>query len=142
MNRIRLSVLLAVLALAGCGGGGSDEPSNPEATVQAYLNALADNEGEEACGFLTPDIRRQIVEQAGSPSCPEAVADFNEFLGEDADLLKDAVVDDVVVRGDSASANVTGVVADSVEVELERIDGEWRIATFGFANQLLGIDQE
>lgn len=79
-------------------------------------------------------IRRQILEQSGSPECSEAVNQFHEFLGDDVDVLKDAAVGNVVLRGGSAHAEVTGAVDDSVQVELQQVAGEWCIATFGFAN--------
>jgi hypothetical protein len=47
-------VAIAVLLAGGCGGGSASSPSDEVAdTIDSYLAALADNEGQKLCDLLT-----------------------------------------------------------------------------------------
>jgi len=129
----------AALLLGGCGGNHERNAGEPADAVNAYLTAVADNEGQQACDLLTVDARAQIAEVAGSSDCPALVDTFNTFLGGDAERLKSAEVKNVSVEGDTATAFVE-LEGKAVKVELQRVGDEWRIDTFGFAGSLLGLD--
>jgi hypothetical protein len=137
--RFAVAGFAAALVLAGCGGSGGG--GGPDDAVKAYLEALANNDGERACDLLTIDARAELVQDAGTTDCPALVDQFNQFLGGDADRLKDADV-----SGGSDDGNSTAVTATldgrNVEVDLEKVDGEWRVDTGGVATLLLGIENE
>ncbi|MGH3029197.1 MAG: hypothetical protein ACRDNE_00245 [Gaiellaceae bacterium] len=135
----RLAILVGALALGVSACGGSDESSDPESSIRSYLSALADNDGETACDALTLDVRQRLVEQAGSTDCPALVDQFHEFLGSDAERLKDAEISNVSESGNEASADVS-LAGETANVQLVEVEGGWRIDTFGFANQLLGLE--
>lgn len=88
----------AALLLGGCGGSDEGNAGEPADAANAYLTAIADNEGQRACDLLTVDARAQIAEVGGSSDCPALVDTFNTFLGGDAERLKDAEVKDVSVE--------------------------------------------
>lgn len=54
------AVSTAVLLGLGCGGGGSASDS-PERTVNNYVNAIRDRNGDAACAELTPHAVNMIV---------------------------------------------------------------------------------
>jgi hypothetical protein len=63
-------------------------------------------DGDEAGSLLTPGVHTQIADLSGSADCSQAAEQFKDVLGDDAQLLKNAVVSDVVITGDTASAEV------------------------------------
>jgi hypothetical protein len=99
------------------------------ATFQDYFEAVADGDGDTACGLLTEDAQSEILEEVGGGDCEEAVEQAEEELNDDQkDELRDIEPEEVDVDGDRATISVEG--ADG-EVELEREDGEWRISDLG-----------
>lgn len=128
-------IALTILVLGGCGGG---DGSHPSGAVKAYLNALADNDGQKACDLLTLSARTTLVEEAGDIDCPGLAKQFHRFLGADAGRLKDVQVSDGDETGDSTTVTAT-LKGRSVDVQLERVDGKWRVNTGDVANKLLGI---
>jgi hypothetical protein len=135
--RPTLLALASALALVACGGGSSGG-GEPEDAIDRYLTALADNQGQTACDLLTVQARAQIVEEAANTDCPALVDSFHTFLGGDAERLKKANVGNVSMSGDEATASVE-LEGETVQVDLRRVSGEWRIDTFGFARSLLGV---
>jgi hypothetical protein len=133
--RLTLMTLAAAVAVLGCG----PEEAGPAEAIDAYLTALATNEGQKACDLLTVEARAQLVEDAGNTDCPALVDTFHTFLRGDAERLKDADVGTVSATGDEATALVA-LEGHTTQVSLRRVTGEWRIHTFGFATSLLGAD--
>jgi hypothetical protein len=137
--RLLLAGLLATaVLLTACGGGSGSTDSEPADAVEAYLSALADDEGGTLCDLVTARVRAQFVKETNM-DCPGAVHFGHAFLGEHAERLKDANVESVSASGDQAIASVE-LEGHSVKVNLRRESGEWRIDEFGFANSLLGLE--
>jgi len=148
----RLTCLLLVAALAGCGGGDddSDQPqggqggdrAGAEAAVRDYLRALVAKDGAAACAHLTPDYQRSVVEQneefarkQGAGNCTEllnAVTRQSRSVTFEGQPLNAGTVDKLklvaTVRegGEAANATVTG--AQGLQrYELITSDDKWLI---------------
>jgi hypothetical protein len=125
----------AAMGVAGCGGddsGGGDDESQIRDTVTSYAAAIADKDGDKACGFLTESARKQ-VESAGEAIDADGCAEVMEKVTEEAsdddrDQLKDIEVTSVKIDGDRATVQVkaAGETGDPSTVVKE--DGEWKIA--------------
>ena len=123
------AVLLAGVA-AGCGGG-DDGAATPEAAYEAYFDAVADGDGEKACGYLTEPYQAEIAKEVADlgesgeeASCEDAVSIAQIFFSEAEPNLKD-----VEIRGDTATGFDPGIgVFEPRTVEFERIEGDWKIS--------------
>ena len=125
-----LTVPIAALALAGCGGQGEDSAGDFRGAEQQVAEAIEElqdagrrGDPERICGELvTPDLARAIA--AGGASCEDeaqtAMRDVSAFELE---------VDDVTISGATATAQVRGAEDDQrATFELAR-DGEgWRVS--------------
>ena len=127
---------LVVAVVAACGGG--DDGGKPAAAVRSYLSALASNDGRKACDLLTLQTREAVAESAGSTDCPALVDQLNRFLGADAARLNDATTHLDSTSDDRAVVTIS-LDGHNVRVELERVDGKWRLATEDVATRLLGL---
>jgi hypothetical protein len=119
--------LAAAVALAGCGGGG-DAAAEVRQTAVAWLSALAESDGERACGLVAPELAAQA-----QPSCDQVYAGYGEVLGETLGAAGLAV-EDVVggegglvvsVEGEHAAVELPGDVF--LPIELRRTDDGWRV---------------
>jgi hypothetical protein len=126
----------AAIGVAGCGGddsgGGGDDESQIRDTVTNYAAAIADKDGDKACGFLTKSAREQ-VEAAGKAmdagDCGEVLEQATEQASdEDRDQLKDVEVVSVKVDGDRATVQVKAGDDTGDPSTLLEEDGEWKIA--------------
>jgi hypothetical protein len=124
---VRLTaVLLAALALAGCGE--DDEPEVQRSVERLYAAAAA-QDGAAMCRALRPAWRRRLAR--GPRGCgSEALI---VVLGPGPP--RNTRVSRVVVTGDSARAQAEAVRGhgaaertDRVRVRLERIGGRWLVA--------------
>ena len=135
----RTVCLLLVVLFTGCGGGGAPK-SDADAAGQVLTDAakaLADGDGDKACGYLTPDAQRQAQLQFGAGAlgqvdCPTLVERGTAFLSpldrKRIDALQPANVN---VNGGSASATLAGG-GTSVQLNLQKVGEDWKIS--GFAN--------
>jgi hypothetical protein len=130
--------LLAALAMgvAACGGddsgGGGDDESQIRDVVSNYAVAIADKDGDTACGFLTASARKQ-VESAGEAidanGCGEVMEKVTEEASDDErDQLKDLEVTSVKIDGDRATVQVKAGGETGDPSTLVKEDGEWKIA--------------
>src|SRR3954447_26696212 len=141
----------ALCVLAGRGGSGPK--TDAEAVTQTLkdaVGAVANRDGDKACGYLTPDAQRQAALQVGngvlgSVSCPALVEQATAFLTPlDKQQIKDLQPSDVRVSGTSASATMaTSAGAPqgsgiSVQLNLAKIGGDWKISGFQNAVGLPG----
>jgi hypothetical protein len=143
---ICMLVLCLVAAVAvGCGGGDDKKPgpADAEKTVHDYLAALVAKDGAGACGKLTPEYQKSVLQQNDAfaksqkaDTCTKLIdaitrsAPSVSFEGEI--LNKDNVGDvglEVSVRdsGDQQNATVTGKQGIQ-RYELETRDGKWLIS--------------
>jgi hypothetical protein len=116
----RAIIGIAILALAGCGGGGGDStgPSARE-TVNAYLAALSARDAARLCGLYSSDYR-DLVERESGRDCAR-----NAVPASSGGNRITAVRED----GDEAEATVTceDSMASDCALHLVREDGRWRI---------------
>jgi hypothetical protein len=120
--------LLAGVALAGCGGGPTEEEQVRD-TVDAFSKATAAKDYDKLCKqLLAPKLFEQI-EQAGLP-CEVALS---KGLGEVKDPK--VTVGAITVNGDAATADIrtsaSGEEPSRDTLKLSKIGGRWRITSLG-----------
>jgi hypothetical protein len=120
--------LLAGVALAGCGGGPTDEEQVRD-TVDAFSKATAAKDYDKLCKqLLAPKLLEQI-EQAGLP-CEVALS---KGLGDVKDPK--VTVGTITVNGESATADIRTSAAGQEPsrdmLKLSRIAGRWQITSLG-----------
>ena len=123
-RRVLLTLLTAGALAAGCGDGG--EPDTPERTVETFIDALGDGDGDRACAELTEDGKREftaVMPVFVDPSkqnvpCEQAV---ELVAGRVRD--RDVEITAASVRGDRATVVTEG---GPQRIDLRR-DDDWRI---------------
>ena len=145
MVRFLAYALVGLGVLASSCGSESDQ-DQIKGTVQDYINATADGNGEDACDEFTGPAKRELIELAQAAvdtvECEEAVETLAGLLGdEEKDQLKNAVSDEadirVTVKGDRARVQIRGATQAPL---LVKIDGDWKINTLGFEGAKTAID--
>ena len=131
--------LVAIALVAGCGGGGAPK-SDAEAVGQVVKDAaqaVADRDGDKACGYLTPDAQRQAQLQVGAGAlgnvdCPTLIERATAFLTPlDRKRIESLEPANVQVNGSSASATAAAE-GTSIQLNLQKTGDDWKIS--GFAN--------
>jgi hypothetical protein len=135
----RTICLLAVAALAGCGGGGpKSDPDAIHDLLKGAANAVADRDGDKACGYLTPEAQQQVLQLAGGAfdarDCPGVVKLVAGTLAPlDRKQIEDAEPQNIVVNGTTATAEVvTPSPTDqgqSVQLTLQKIGDDWKVSS-------------
>src|SRR4051812_48059006 len=148
-RQVGIPVLVAAV-VAGCGGGGGAK-SDADAIAQTLKDAaaaVADGDGDKACSYLTPDAQQQAQLQVGAGilgnvDCPTMVKRATAFMAPlDKQQIKNLQPQNVEVGGDSASATLatsTGAPPGqgiSVQLNLQKVDGDWKISGFQNAQGL------
>jgi hypothetical protein len=121
----------AVLALAGCGGGG--DAADVKATVRSYLDAFVKGDDAKTCALMTAKTREDFVRGARplarTDDCAKATSAVRAAAGSKAvDAMRDARISDVKVEGDTASAKLTASSGQSIAT-LKKDGGEWRVSS-------------
>ena len=100
-------------------------PGTPEATAQAYIQALFDRDYETADALLSPTARAR---------CPSFDTEFNDTRTgaatfEQVRRYDDRIVIDILLTGARFEPGPFPIEEDRIETELSlrQIDGEWRI---------------
>jgi ketosteroid isomerase-like protein len=126
----------AALGVAGCGGddsGGGDDEAQVREVVSDYAAAIADSDGDKACGYLTNDARTQ-VEAAGKAldvdgGCAEVMEKATAQASDDErKQLENIEITSVEINGDRAVVQVTADGEKGDPSTMVKEDGEWRIA--------------
>jgi hypothetical protein len=138
--------LVAIALLAGCGGGGGPT-SDADAVGQVLKDAakaLADGDGDKACGYLTADAQRQAQLQVGAAAlgdadCPTVVKRATIILTPlERKQIESLEPSNIRVNGTGASATMATQVGAapgqgmSVQLNLQKVGEGWKIS--GFAN--------
>jgi ketosteroid isomerase-like protein len=124
-----LAVAAALLALAGCGGGG--EGKNVKEAITQFLSARETGDAAAVCDALTPDGRRLVEVIARGLRGPGGACEdvVEEQLGGggglDARTVEAIDSSDVDIEGDKA--RVKGR-ADDERLPMEKVGGSWRVA--------------
>ena len=106
-------MMLLLAALAGCSGDADERVADVAAR---FYGALADADGEAACGLLAPSTRAELESSSGEP-CAEAVL---------AEVAGSRDRPDVDAAGDAASARVGADTAFLAEY-----DAGWLVVAAG-----------
>lgn len=124
----RLTTAVALLALAGCGGGEGDQVK--EALTQFASDSRTGN-AQGVCDALTADSRRlfDVIARGVRGPDSDCVDVVEEQLGGGGGGLEASAVEsieaaDVDVEGDKARVKADD---DDTRLPLERVDGRWRI---------------
>jgi hypothetical protein len=132
----RTGWVVALVALAGCGGSdespaGSDR-EQIEATISAYFAAMGEGDGDEACGHLTSSARQNLATAMGKSSCEEAIeliAEAAESDPEGRKALSKVRVLRATIDGVKAEATIKAREDEAPRpVPLEKTDDGWRVA--------------
>lgn len=131
MRVARLAAVLLAVAALGCG----NSTPTPEDVTSAAVSGLAEGDEEKVCAQLTEPAKRTlleviaddppIIEPVQADSCEEAITKIHAQLTEPIRaVLRDGEVEEARVTGDKAVVPVTGAGTD---VELQKVDDEWKI---------------
>jgi hypothetical protein len=118
-----------LLALAGCGAGGGDDPDEVRQTVRDFVEATNQRDGETLCGEL---LTQEYLEKSTLATGDQAGEACREQLDRTVDLrLKLISVGKTEVDGDEATVRVV-IDTDGVQAprlfRLEREDDRWKLA--------------
>jgi hypothetical protein len=143
-TRPRLAGVLAVavLGLAGCGGGGANaDAAKVKQTVQRALAALADGNGPAFCALATAGAQAELARTTPGAGCADVVRRISRELSDQVKLgLRSARVGRVSLSGDHASIRAGDITstrgslkgflqASAAPTKLTRqSNGSWMIA--------------
>jgi Domain of unknown function (DUF4878) len=118
-----------LLALAGCGGGGEDDPDEVRQTVRDFVEATNQRDGETLCGEL---LTQEYLEKSTLAKGDQAGEACREQLDQTVGLqLRLVSIGRTEVEGDAATVRVV-MDTDGVQAprlfRLEREDGRWKLA--------------
>ena len=126
-----IATLVIAIGIAMCGGA---DTSSPEAAVRSYFSAIADGDGEEACGIATEEFQQEAVASVvGTPSEGESCVDAVENVPEDArEVIEDVVVETLDTGADDAVVAVTidneDFPTEPLRFEVVRGEDGWLVA--------------
>jgi hypothetical protein len=114
---------------AATGAGGPDEEA-VRAAIQGYLDAFVAKDGATACDLLTDEAEQAFLDAIqGQTDCATAFQTAADQAGDTTlQALGLAEIGPVTVTGDTATTSI-GVLGIEQEVTLERVDGEWKVAS-------------
>jgi hypothetical protein len=132
-HRAALAAALAAVAIGGCGGG-DKKVSDPDAVrtaVAGFAKAFGGGNGKVACDLMTADARAAFVKRVRSliatNDCAKAIATVHDEAGAEVNLaFADAMVSNVKVTGDSATATLTAS-GHSATANLTKSGGAWKL---------------
>jgi hypothetical protein len=127
--RLAAAILVAGVAIVGCGGGSSKSDKQQIAdTVATYYNAAAAGDGSKTCDLLAKRARTQLEQRAGGRKCSDVVTAelAAPAYKKIAPALKSAKVTNVVVNGDQATASVKTSIR-SLSIPLAKEGDAWKI---------------
>jgi hypothetical protein len=139
--RFLLVALVAALALAGCGGGGSGDEQAVKDTVTTFMSALARGDGATACSKATAAAQQRLTAQAAQAgsNCPAIIAAISKRLpAEVKQGLETAQVKKVTVKGNTATVTDHDITSKSGNLgpflgsgatTLTKVGGSWKLSS-------------
>ncbi|MEX2108183.1 MAG: hypothetical protein WD827_04770 [Solirubrobacterales bacterium] len=144
--RLLLLLLLAPIAIAGCGED-RESSSTDEAAIFRVVDAanasFAEGDYSRTCSYYSPAIRKELAAQTQVQTCPKAWAAIDAALRKsltpsEFDALTSYGIESAEVEGDTATgtygeppesiAGLTGVGAGET-IQLRQVDGRWLITS-------------
>ena len=128
MRRALLLIPAVAVALAACGGGGSDK-SDAEQTVKDFVKATNDRDAGKFCGELvTKEFLEQTTGAKGKKAESQCESQLRNLKGLKVKLVR---IKRTTVKGDGASVRATleaqGQTQDQV-LRLKKEDGRFKLA--------------
>lgn len=107
------------------------EEDKAKSTVEDYLKAITDGDGEMACAKMTDSTKKNI--ERGGRSCAETISALGSGPAKSViEAFKDADVDNVKLNGDRGMADIK-VKGLTQKTNLRKEDGTWKLDTTGVA---------
>jgi hypothetical protein len=143
--QLRAIALVTAIALgaAACGGSDDDSSSSDQQQarerVESLYAALRASDATKACEQLTEAGQKQLQQGGRTPRGDTCAESFQKFLDRGKkegglSLALKAEIKSVKVKGDTAVAKVSfGDKGPSGDVNLEKVDGEWKVSAAGSA---------
>jgi ketosteroid isomerase-like protein len=126
MRRAWIAAIVAVTALAGCGGG--DDEQSARDVARSYVEARNQGDAAKVCELYS----QQLIASLKTSNCVAFVQEQTTGTATDLTLLA------VKENGDQATATVQarvgGDIANAIapiELKLTREDGEWKVSGLG-----------
>ena len=120
-------VLLATVAVAGCGSSSKAGSSSPRQQVLLYLAAFNRGDGKAACALLTPQARAgvpHLSDKLTSPDCEGAIKELSLL----SERLRSPTIT-IREQGDQAVARIRNKRPPyQSDVLLDNKGGGWQIA--------------
>jgi hypothetical protein len=121
--------LLVLLAIAGCGGGGDDDPDEVTQTLRDFVTATNERDGKTLCGDL---LTQEYMEKATGATGDQAENACRQQLDLTTGLQLDLIsIGRTKVDGDEATVRAV-IDTDGVRAprlfRLEKEDGRWKLA--------------
>ena len=125
----RFLPVLLLLTLAGCGGGGDDDPGEVQQTLRDFVKATNDRDGETLCGdLLTQEYMEKATGATGDSAEDACRKQLELTTGLQLDLIS---IGRPKLDGDEATVRAVldtdGVRAPRL-FRLEEEDGRWKLA--------------
>jgi ketosteroid isomerase-like protein len=128
MRSAWIAAVVGVVALVGCGGGGSSGPQTAKDAADEYVAARNSGDAAKVCELYS----QQLIQQLRTSNCVAFVQEQTSGTATDLTVLH------VSESGDHATATIQaragGVVANAIapiELKLAKQDGEWKISGLG-----------
>ena len=125
MRRAPIAVVVALVALAGCGG--DDDEQSAQDVARSYVEARNQGDAAKVCELYS----QQLIASLKTSDCVAFVKEQTSGAATDLTVVK------VSEHGDRATATIqasnTGVAnaIAPIEVQLTKQDGEWKVSALG-----------
>lgn len=112
------------LGLTACGSG-----NEAEQTVEEFAQALKDKDFETVCETIDPELVSALEESTNGQSCAEAMKENEDEITGDIGEDDEVNIVDSTIAEDEKTATVTVKNDEDKEneVELKKVDDEWKI---------------